>query len=137
MTVHARGRALSMQFAEHGREGHRKDLFAEFIADVQDTGRAAENLDKSLKEKYVRRRQCRRGAGIARAARLRSRYRSRNSKATSANIAIGRPVTVRVKDRGPYVAERAVDVSYSAADARILDQHLRDASEEGRRCSAV
>ena len=33
------------------------------------------------------------------------------------NVASGRSVTVRVNDRGPYVAGRVVDVSYSAADA--------------------
>ena len=33
------------------------------------------------------------------------------------NVATGRSVTVRVNDRGPYVAGRNVDVSYSAADA--------------------
>ncbi|HKS20972.1 MAG TPA: septal ring lytic transglycosylase RlpA family protein [Bradyrhizobium sp.] len=33
------------------------------------------------------------------------------------NVATGRAVTVRVNDRGPYVAGRVVDVSYSAADA--------------------
>jgi len=33
------------------------------------------------------------------------------------NVASGRSVTVRVNDRGPYVAGRIVDVSYSAADA--------------------
>ena len=33
------------------------------------------------------------------------------------NVATGRSVTVRVNDRGPYVAGRVVDVSYSAADA--------------------
>ena len=32
------------------------------------------------------------------------------------NIANGRSVTVRVNDRGPFVAGRAVDVSYSAAE---------------------
>jgi rare lipoprotein A len=32
------------------------------------------------------------------------------------NVATGRSVTVRVNDRGPYVAGRVVDVSYSAAD---------------------
>jgi rare lipoprotein A len=33
------------------------------------------------------------------------------------NVTTGRAVTVRVNDRGPYVAGRVVDVSYSAADA--------------------
>jgi rare lipoprotein A len=33
------------------------------------------------------------------------------------NVATGRSVTVRVNDRGPYVAGRVVDVSYAAADA--------------------
>jgi rare lipoprotein A len=33
------------------------------------------------------------------------------------NVASGRSVTVRVNDRGPYVAGRVVDVSYSAANA--------------------
>jgi rare lipoprotein A len=33
------------------------------------------------------------------------------------NVATGRSVTVRVNDRGPYVRGRAVDVSYSAAEA--------------------
>jgi rare lipoprotein A len=33
------------------------------------------------------------------------------------NTATGRSVTVRVNDRGPYVAGRIVDVSYSAANA--------------------
>jgi rare lipoprotein A len=33
------------------------------------------------------------------------------------NVATGRSVTVRVNDRGPYVAGRTVDVSYAAADA--------------------
>ena len=33
------------------------------------------------------------------------------------NVATGRSVTVRVNDRGPYVAGRVVDVSHSAADA--------------------
>jgi rare lipoprotein A len=33
------------------------------------------------------------------------------------NLATGRSVTVRVNDRGPYVAGRIVDVSYSAAEA--------------------
>jgi rare lipoprotein A len=33
------------------------------------------------------------------------------------NVVSGRSVTVRVNDRGPYVAGRVVDVSYSAADA--------------------
>lgn len=33
------------------------------------------------------------------------------------NVATGRSVTVRVNDRGPYVAGRVVDVSYSAAEA--------------------
>jgi rare lipoprotein A len=32
------------------------------------------------------------------------------------NVKTGRSVTVRVNDRGPYVAGRVVDVSYSAAD---------------------
>jgi rare lipoprotein A len=32
------------------------------------------------------------------------------------NVATGRSGTVRVNDRGPYVAGRVVDVSYSAAD---------------------
>jgi len=32
------------------------------------------------------------------------------------NVATGRSVTVRVNDRGPYVAGRVVDVSYSAAE---------------------
>jgi rare lipoprotein A len=32
------------------------------------------------------------------------------------NVATGRSVTVRVNDRGPFVAGRAVDVSYSAAE---------------------
>ncbi len=33
------------------------------------------------------------------------------------NVSTGRSVTVRVNDRGPYVAGRVVDVSHSAADA--------------------
>jgi rare lipoprotein A len=33
------------------------------------------------------------------------------------NVATGRSVTVRVNDRGPYVAGRIVDVSYAAANA--------------------
>jgi rare lipoprotein A len=33
------------------------------------------------------------------------------------NVTTGKAVTVRVNDRGPYVAGRVVDVSYSAADA--------------------
>jgi rare lipoprotein A len=33
------------------------------------------------------------------------------------NVTTGRAVTVRINDRGPYVAGRIVDVSYSAADA--------------------
>jgi rare lipoprotein A len=33
------------------------------------------------------------------------------------NVATGRSVTVRVNDRGPYVAGRVVDVSHSAAEA--------------------
>lgn len=33
------------------------------------------------------------------------------------NVTTGRSVTVRVNDRGPYVAGRVVDVSYSAANA--------------------
>jgi rare lipoprotein A len=33
------------------------------------------------------------------------------------NVATGRSVTVRINDRGPYVAGRVVDVSYAAADA--------------------
>lgn len=33
------------------------------------------------------------------------------------NVSTGRSVTVRVNDRGPYVAGRVVDVSYSAAEA--------------------
>ncbi len=33
------------------------------------------------------------------------------------NVSTGQAVTVRVNDRGPYVAGRVVDVSYSAADA--------------------
>ena len=32
------------------------------------------------------------------------------------NVASGRSVTVRVNDRGPYVAGRVVDVSYAAAE---------------------
>jgi rare lipoprotein A len=32
------------------------------------------------------------------------------------NVANGRSVTVRINDRGPFVAGRAVDVSYSAAE---------------------
>jgi len=32
------------------------------------------------------------------------------------NVATGRSVTVRVNDRGPYVAGRTVDVSYAAAE---------------------
>jgi len=32
------------------------------------------------------------------------------------NVATGRSVTVRVNDRGPYVAGRVVDVSYAAAE---------------------
>jgi rare lipoprotein A len=32
------------------------------------------------------------------------------------NVANGRSVTVRINDRGPFVAKRAVDVSYSAAE---------------------
>jgi rare lipoprotein A len=39
------------------------------------------------------------------------------------NIANGRSVTVRVNDRGPFVAGRKVDVSYSAAERiGIIDQ---------------
>jgi len=33
------------------------------------------------------------------------------------NVATGKSVTVRVNDRGPYVAGRVVDVSYSAAES--------------------
>ncbi len=33
------------------------------------------------------------------------------------NVESGRFVTVRINDRGPYVAGRVVDVSYSAANA--------------------
>jgi rare lipoprotein A len=33
------------------------------------------------------------------------------------NVSTGRSVTVRVNDRGPYIAGRVVDVSYSAANA--------------------
>jgi rare lipoprotein A len=33
------------------------------------------------------------------------------------NVATGKSVTVRINDRGPYVAGRVVDVSYAAADA--------------------
>ena len=33
------------------------------------------------------------------------------------NVSTGRSVMVRVNDRGPYVAGRVVDVSYSAANA--------------------
>lgn len=33
------------------------------------------------------------------------------------NLATGRSVTVRVNDRGPYIAGRVVDVSYSAAES--------------------
>ncbi len=33
------------------------------------------------------------------------------------NVATGRSVTVRVNDRGPYVAGRVVDVSYAAAES--------------------
>jgi rare lipoprotein A len=32
------------------------------------------------------------------------------------NVATGRSVTVRVNDRGPFIAGRVVDLSYSAAD---------------------
>jgi rare lipoprotein A len=32
------------------------------------------------------------------------------------NVASGRSVTVRINDRGPYVAGRVVDVSYAAAE---------------------
>jgi rare lipoprotein A len=32
------------------------------------------------------------------------------------NVETGRSVTVRVNDRGPYIAGRSVDLSYSAAD---------------------
>jgi rare lipoprotein A len=32
------------------------------------------------------------------------------------NVANGRSVTVRINDRGPFIAGRAVDVSYSAAE---------------------
>jgi len=32
------------------------------------------------------------------------------------NVATGRAVTVRINDRGPFVAGRVVDVSYSAAE---------------------
>jgi rare lipoprotein A len=32
------------------------------------------------------------------------------------NVETGRSVTVRVNDRGPYIAGRNVDLSYSAAD---------------------
>lgn len=32
------------------------------------------------------------------------------------NVATGRSVTVRINDRGPYVAGRVVDVSYTAAE---------------------
>lgn len=39
------------------------------------------------------------------------------------NVTTGRSVTVRVNDRGPYVAGRVVDVSYSAAEALgMVDQ---------------
>ena len=39
------------------------------------------------------------------------------------NVANGRSVTVRINDRGPFVAGRAVDVSYSAAERiGILDR---------------
>ncbi|WP_407181257.1 septal ring lytic transglycosylase RlpA family protein [Bradyrhizobium sp. STM 3562] len=39
------------------------------------------------------------------------------------NVATGRSVTVRVNDRGPYVAGRVVDVSQSAAEALgMVDQ---------------
>lgn len=31
------------------------------------------------------------------------------------NVANGRSVTVRINDRGPFVAGRSVDISYSAA----------------------
>ena len=33
------------------------------------------------------------------------------------NVATGRSVTVRINDRGPFVAGRVVDVSYSAAES--------------------
>jgi len=33
------------------------------------------------------------------------------------NVATGRFVTVRINDRGPYVAGRVVDISYSAAES--------------------
>jgi rare lipoprotein A len=33
------------------------------------------------------------------------------------NVSTGRSVTVRINDRGPYVAGRVVDVSYSAAES--------------------
>jgi rare lipoprotein A len=33
------------------------------------------------------------------------------------NVSTGRSVTVRINDRGPYIAGRVVDVSYSAANA--------------------
>jgi rare lipoprotein A len=39
------------------------------------------------------------------------------------NVANGRSVTVRINDRGPFVARRAVDVSYAAAERiGIIDQ---------------
>ncbi len=39
------------------------------------------------------------------------------------NVANGRSVTVRINDRGPFVAGRAVDVSYAAAERiGIIDQ---------------
>ena len=39
------------------------------------------------------------------------------------NVANGRSVTVRINDRGPFVAGRAIDVSYAAAERiGIIDQ---------------
>ena len=41
------------------------------------------------------------------------------------NVSTGRSVTVRINDRGPYVAGRVVDVSYSAAESLgIVDRGI-------------
>jgi rare lipoprotein A len=39
------------------------------------------------------------------------------TKVRVTNVATGRSVTVRINDRGPFVAGRVVDVSYSAAES--------------------
>jgi len=44
------------------------------------------------------------------------------------NVATGRAVTVRVNDRGPYVAGRVVDVSQSAADALGMSERASQKS---------